>query len=69
MHTLVRFENAADAESVIARDGEQGIRVRQSTKAVFDEAVDGIPPAIISVSHFSPISFFLLLHQVKISFF
>ncbi|VDM80535.1 unnamed protein product, partial [Strongylus vulgaris] len=49
MHTLVRFENAADADSVIARDGEQGIRVRQSTKAVFDEAVDGIPPAIISV--------------------
>ncbi|CAJ0595219.1 unnamed protein product [Cylicocyclus nassatus] len=48
MHTLVRFENAADADSVVARDGEQGIRVRQSSKQVFDEAVDGIPPAIIS---------------------
>ncbi|KIH65392.1 hypothetical protein ANCDUO_04287 [Ancylostoma duodenale] len=45
MHTLVRFENAADADAVVNRDGELGIRVRSSTKAVFDEAVDGIPPA------------------------
>ncbi|RCN36661.1 hypothetical protein ANCCAN_17469 [Ancylostoma caninum] len=53
MHTLVRFENAADADAVINRDGELGIRVRSSTKAVFDEAVDGIPPAVISVCFFS----------------
>ncbi|EYC31745.1 hypothetical protein Y032_0003g1213 [Ancylostoma ceylanicum] len=50
MHTLVRFENAADADAVVNRDGELGIRVRSSTKAVFDEAVDGIPPAVISNS-------------------
>ncbi|KHJ91927.1 hypothetical protein OESDEN_08194 [Oesophagostomum dentatum] len=71
MHTLVRFDNPADADAVISRDGELGIRffeiprflsnsglfnigaalfyfrVRHTTKSVFDEAVDGIPPAAI----------------------
>uniref|UniRef100_A0A1I7X265 RRM domain-containing protein n=1 Tax=Heterorhabditis bacteriophora TaxID=37862 RepID=A0A1I7X265_HETBA len=44
LHTLVRFENSADAQAMIMRDGEMGIRVRPSTKAIFDEAVDGPPP-------------------------
>uniref|UniRef100_A0A0N5A8A0 Bm7255 n=1 Tax=Syphacia muris TaxID=451379 RepID=A0A0N5A8A0_9BILA len=41
LHSLVRFENAKDAESVLNRDGEQGIRIRECTKAMFDSAIDG----------------------------
>ncbi|KJH51285.1 hypothetical protein DICVIV_02565 [Dictyocaulus viviparus] len=48
MNTLVRFESASDAESVISRDGELGIRVRPSTKVAFDEAIDGLPPTLIA---------------------
>ncbi|VDM61576.1 unnamed protein product [Angiostrongylus costaricensis] len=50
MHTLVRFENASDAESVLKRDGELGIRVRPSTKVDFEQAVDGPPSGVIVTS-------------------
>lgn len=44
LHTLIRLDNEADFNRVLARDGDQGIRVRPTTKAIFDEAVDGLPP-------------------------
>ncbi|KAJ1353702.1 hypothetical protein KIN20_010396 [Parelaphostrongylus tenuis] len=47
-NTLVRFENASDAESVMKRDGELGIRVRPSTKVAFEQAVDCLPSVIIA---------------------
>ncbi|XGW25105.1 hypothetical protein V3C99_006484 [Haemonchus contortus] len=50
MNTLVRFDNPADADAVLARDGELGIRVRPTTKTTFEDAVDGLPPAILSAS-------------------
>uniref|UniRef100_A0A0K0CYY5 RRM domain-containing protein n=1 Tax=Angiostrongylus cantonensis TaxID=6313 RepID=A0A0K0CYY5_ANGCA len=50
MHTLVRFEKASDAESVLKRDGELGIRVRPSTKVDFEQAVDGPPSGVIVAS-------------------
>ncbi|KAK6034933.1 hypothetical protein COOONC_27562 [Cooperia oncophora] len=50
MNTLVRLDNPADADVVLNRDGELGIRVRPTTKAIFDEAVDGLPPAVLSAT-------------------
>lgn len=50
MNTLVRFENASDADAVVKRDGELGIRVRPSTKVAFDEAVDGLPSGVVASS-------------------
>ncbi|KAK6029076.1 hypothetical protein OSTOST_04822 [Ostertagia ostertagi] len=50
MNTLVRFDNPADADAVLDRDGELGIRVRPSTKAIFEDAVDGLPPAVLNAS-------------------
>ncbi|WKX88223.1 hypothetical protein Q1695_008115 [Nippostrongylus brasiliensis] len=50
VNTLVRFDNPSDADSVLRRDGELGIRVRSTTKSAFDDAVDGLPPAVISAT-------------------
>uniref|UniRef100_A0A915AG79 RRM domain-containing protein n=1 Tax=Parascaris univalens TaxID=6257 RepID=A0A915AG79_PARUN len=41
LHSLVRFECSKDAENILSRDGEQGIRIRASTREAFDTAVDG----------------------------
>ncbi|VDM42705.1 unnamed protein product [Toxocara canis] len=41
LHSLVRFESSKDAGNIIRRDGEQGIRIRASTREAFDTAVDG----------------------------
>uniref|UniRef100_A0A914VBY7 RRM domain-containing protein n=1 Tax=Plectus sambesii TaxID=2011161 RepID=A0A914VBY7_9BILA len=50
LHTLVRFDNPDDADRTLARDGEQGIRIRPCTLPDFDRAVDGtakISPGLI----------------------
>ncbi|MFH4973968.1 hypothetical protein AB6A40_000677 [Gnathostoma spinigerum] len=54
VHSLVRFGNSKDAENVLSRDGEQGIRIRSCTKEKFDDAIDGslqIPPTALPYLH------------------
>ncbi|CAD6184152.1 unnamed protein product [Caenorhabditis auriculariae] len=48
MHTLVRFENRNDADALLARDGEMGIKIRKTDAKEFDSAIDGLPPAVIA---------------------
>ncbi|PAV90473.1 hypothetical protein WR25_14608 [Diploscapter pachys] len=45
MHTLIRFSNPDDGLSMLNRDNELGIKIRPTTKAIFEAAVDGLPKA------------------------
>ncbi|GMT28374.1 hypothetical protein PFISCL1PPCAC_19671 [Pristionchus fissidentatus] len=53
LQSLVRFTSAMDAISALKKDGEQGVKIRVSTKEAFDGARDG-PPPIIPPMHGMP---------------
>ncbi|CAJ0930024.1 unnamed protein product, partial [Mesorhabditis belari] len=43
LHSLVKLECFKDAQDILARNNELGIKVRKTTQEAFDSAVDGIP--------------------------
>ncbi|CAB3408353.1 unnamed protein product [Caenorhabditis bovis] len=44
VHTIVRLESRADMTRMLSRDGEMGIKIRESSKRDFDDAIDGVLP-------------------------
>ncbi|VDK43129.1 unnamed protein product [Anisakis simplex] len=53
LHALVRFESAQDAENILNRDGERGIRIRPCSRETFDKTVDGSVMAPTDISNHS----------------
>ncbi|GMR63092.1 hypothetical protein PMAYCL1PPCAC_33287 [Pristionchus mayeri] len=51
LHSLVRFTSAMDAFNALKKDGEQGVKIRPSTKEAFDVARDGPIPAFVPPTH------------------
>ncbi|GMR53518.1 hypothetical protein PMAYCL1PPCAC_23713, partial [Pristionchus mayeri] len=51
LQSMVRFTSAMDAFNALKKDGEQGVKIRPSTREAFDSARDGPPP---SYSHLAP---------------
>ncbi|GMT00500.1 hypothetical protein PENTCL1PPCAC_22674 [Pristionchus entomophagus] len=51
LSSLVRFTSAMDAFNALKKDGEQGVKIRPSSKESFESARDG-PPS--SLSHLNP---------------
>uniref|UniRef100_A0A8R1EEC7 Neur_chan_LBD domain-containing protein n=1 Tax=Caenorhabditis japonica TaxID=281687 RepID=A0A8R1EEC7_CAEJA len=43
MHTIIRLDAISDYAMMMRRNGEQGIKIRQSDKKAFDTAEDGAP--------------------------
>ncbi|KAI1717296.1 swan [Ditylenchus destructor] len=46
IRTLVKFGSEDDAKRVLSKDGQQGIRIRPSTEAAFNYAMDGLFSAV-----------------------
>lgn len=54
LHSLVRFTNALDAFNSLKKDGEQGVKIRPSTRDMFERARDGPPSTISNVPSMPP---------------
>ncbi|CAJ0578063.1 unnamed protein product, partial [Mesorhabditis spiculigera] len=44
LHSIVRIEGFRDAQELLSRNNELGIKIRRTTAKAFDEAIDGMPP-------------------------